>query len=309
MKIIKPSIRHWIVGVGAWGVFIFVAPIVGIYIWEERFYWIAVLCFLFGIYRIIVGVKKGVNNQIIFQATGIECSFGKEDLSIRWEDIEAIQVIDQSYEKLIMIYTDQEEIGITHPFFNKKEVLQQLNQYVSPDKFSPQALQPLLQEYYKALNREFANLPQPLKVSHLGFEKFFGIVALLGGVGCAALFYFWNNLDTALFFGPLFGGLGLILIIISLGSIEATNQEIKYRSPIRQISMRWEDIRQIYINSDNGLLALVSDEGRLVLKPGSWTGKNKEQILRLLVYKLEILGIEPKESIKISFWYSKMKRT
>ncbi len=53
-------------------------------------------------------------------------------------------------------------------------------------------------------------------------------------------------------------------------------------------------------------MALVGDNSRLILpKVSSWSGKDKELLHELVIYKIEMSKIETVESNKPAFWLSK----
>ena len=106
--------------------------------------------------------------------------------------------------------------------------------------------------------------------------------------------------------GTLFCGLGLFLLILSLGWIEGDNESITVRTLFMRHEFFWSKLQEIYVESNRGVTALVCDENRLILPSVThWSGKDKELLFELVSFKLEASKIEAIENGKILYWRSK----
>jgi len=106
--------------------------------------------------------------------------------------------------------------------------------------------------------------------------------------------------------GGLFGGLGLLLLLSCIDWMEGDNSRISVRSLFKKYTFFWIDLREIYINTNQGVIALVGDNSRLIVpKVSSWSGTDKEMLHELINYKIEMSKIESIESSKPVFWMSK----
>ena len=307
MKIIKTSKKYWLSDVIALLVFLVILSIIGLALRIEVYFEISIVAIVIGIPTIFMMLKRALSNQVIFYKNRIEGKIDRGNFNICWGDIGAVQIHDQETRKFIILHTNETAVYIPYRYFDENEVLEELKRYVPLEKFEKGSLQnlPKYRDWQISSSKEFSGLTENLKVTQSGFEKWLGFASLAFGIFMAVISY--NNSDPMgmICSGTLFGGCGIVLIFLTLGSIEANNQEISLKLPYRHVSMYWEEIREIYTNTNQGVVALVSENGRLMVKPSGWSGKDKDQLYRLLQFKIEKSGVVPKESQKILFWMSK----
>jgi hypothetical protein len=120
--------------------------------------------------------------------------------------------------------------------------------------------------------------------------------------------YYFSKVDAiaAFMMGGMFGGLGLLLLFLSIGWMEGDGSQISVRSLFRKNTFLWGDLREVYFNSNQGVMALVGENSRLIIpKFSSWSGRDKGLLDELIGYKIEMSKIEPIESNKPVFWLSK----
>ncbi len=184
-----------------------------------------------------------------------------------------------------------------------------LKEYLSASVLHPQAYQrlPWFLEWQENVTKNISAMNRPLKVSLGGFEKWLGIFSVSLGVLFVGLYLFSKvrKID-AVMGGSMFGGIGLLLLLLCIGWMEGDGNQISVRSLFRKNTFIWSDLREIYVHSNQGIMALVGDNSRLILpKFSSWSGKDKELLNELISYKIEMSKIEPVESNKPAFWSSK----
>jgi hypothetical protein len=162
-------------------------------------------------------------------------------------------------------------------------------------------------EWQENVTKKLSAINRPLKVALGGFEKWLGIFSVSLGILFAGLYYFSKvEAIVAVIIGGMFGGLGLLLLLLCIGWMEGDGNQISVRSFFRKNTFVWNDLREIYFNSNQGVMALVGANSRLILpKVSSWSGKDRELLYELISYKIEMSKIEPVESHKPVYWLSK----
>jgi hypothetical protein len=161
--------------------------------------------------------------------------------------------------------------------------------------------------WQESITKKLSAHNRPLKVSFGKSEKWLGAFSVGLGLLFAGLYYFSViEAMAAVILGGLFGGLGLLVLISCLGWLEGDHESISNRTLFRKVVFSWNELREIYINSERGVLALVGDNSRLIVPSwSSWSGKDKELLLDLLNLKIETSKLKPIESAKPLYWRSK----
>jgi hypothetical protein len=308
-KIIKTSSRYWRQEIGAIVLVSIVLPVAMILYFGEKMYAIGGLGLLVGIPCLISEVRAARRQKITFTKSALVIKVTKDDIKQPWEAIKAAKLTGHGRSRLLVLYCDEHNLNIPCKFFDESEFMERLKEHLSPTVLHPQAYQGLPQfvEWQGNITKKLSNLNRPLKVSLGRSEKRIGLF----GVGLGVLFailYFFNTIEpvAALVLSGLFGGLGLFLLLSCVGWIEGDNESISIRTLFRKVIFSWNELREIHINSDRGVLALVGDNGRLIIpNSSSWSGKDKELLLQLLHLKVEMSRLEPMESGKPLYWRSK----
>lgn len=307
-KIIKTSLRYWIEEIGGVFAFLIVLPIFAMIYWEEEFYFIGGLGLLIGIASLISNFRSAYNSKIIFTSSEIRGQINKLNFSKSLEDIKALQFSGYKTTSQLIIWTDQDIIQIPCKYFDEKELDKFLKEHLPLEVFHPLAYQklPQFQESQNERLKQFSNLYQPLSVSLGRSEKIIGSISIFLSIIMVGLLFISENDTIALVMATFLGGLGLFLILWSNSKVEATSEFIKFYSFFKEYELLWNDLKEVYVNTNNQMMALVGDKCRIVLpNPGSWSGKDRDKFFDLLYYKIETLRLQPIESKKHLYWRSK----
>src|SRR5262249_38841329 len=131
--------------------------------------------------------------------------------------------------------------------------------------------------------------------------KFVKGVGLVCGL-ISLLFAVWSWLDgevTVPLFFLLFVALGAYLILAS-GSTYMNKDSITYITSIGVYRLRWDEVREVEIDPFHGNLVFIGQNKVLsMLGPSCWSGKDREQMWRLLLAQIETRDIEIKEIMKV----------
>lgn len=308
-KIIRASSRFWKQEIGAIALFLIIFPIAGILYFGVKMYVVGGFALIFGIPYLISEFRAARKQQIIFSASEIAVKIDKENFKRPWESIKAASFIGQGQSRFLVLYFDEHNLTIPCRYYDEVELTENLKRHLSPSVLHPKAYQrlPWFLEWQESIIKKLSTMNSPLKVSLGGSEKWIGVFCVSLGFLFVGLYYF-SKVDAiaAIMIGGLFGGLGLLLLILRIGWMEGDNNQISVRSLFRKNTFVWSDLREIYIHSSQGIMALVGDNSRLILpNVSSWSGKDKELLHELISYKVEMSKIEPIESNKPLFWLSK----
>lgn len=308
-KILRPSSRYWKQEVGAIALFLIIFPIAGILYYGVKMYVAGGLALLVGIPYFISEFITARRQQITFSKSEIVARIGKEDFKQSWESVKAVKFTGQGQSRLLVLYSDEHSLNVPCKFYDEEELTNSLKEYLSPSVLHPQAYQrlPWFLEWQENVTKNISAMSRPLKVSLGGFEKWLGIFSISIGILFVGLYLFSKvrKID-AVMGGGMSGGLGILLLLLCIGWMEGDSNQISVRSLFRKNTFVWSDLREIYIHSRLGVIALVGDNSRLILpKFSSWSGNDKELLNELISYKIEISKIVPVESNKPAFWSSK----
>ena len=308
VRIIRTSSRYWIEDIGGILLFLVVFPLAGIFYWGERFYFVGGFALVVGIPSLIKGVIAAYNNKISFAKSGMVVQLGREAFKAKWESVKAIRFSGKGTSRRITLFSETQDLNIPCNYFDEKKVVNELNGHLPPEVLDPQAYHSLPQvvEWRNNTTRKLENISDPLRVS-LGIrERWIGILSICVGAAIALYSYFSSNNATDIIGGISFGGLGVLLVISCLGWIEGTYESITVRTLFRRHELSWKMLNKIFIDSNRGIVALVSDDCRLILpSPSTWSGKDKELLYELTSLKINASKIEPTENSAIVFWRSK----
>jgi hypothetical protein len=308
-KILRASSRFWKQDIGAVILFLIILPIIFILYLGGEFYFVGGLALIVGLFSIISEVRSARSQQITFSKSEIIVRIGKEDFKWPWETIKAVRFTGQGQSRLLTLYNDEYNLNIPCKYYDETELVENLKKHLSSSTLHPQAYQtlPHFLEWKENFTKKLSTINEPLKISLGGSEKWLGLFCVSLGVLFAGLYYF-SKVDAiaAFMIGGMFGGLGLLLLVLSIGWMEGDRSQISVRSLFRKNTFLWSDLREIYFNSNQGVIALVGDNSRIIIpKFSSWSGKDKELLDELIGYKIEMSKIEPIESNKPVFWLSK----
>lgn len=308
-KITKPSSKYWSRDVGATILVLFVLPIAGMLYFGGRMYIVGGFALLVGVPYLISEIRTARGQQITFSISAIVLTVGKDDFPLPWETIKAVQFTGQGHARLLILYGVEHNLNIPCRFYDEGELMERLKEHLSPSVLHPQAYQTLPQfvEWQESITKKLSSLNDPLKVSLGKSEMWIGFLGVALGVLFVVLYYFAVIEGVAaIFLGGLFGGLGLLVLLSCVGSIEGDNETISVRTLIRRVDFSWHELKEIYINSYRGVLALVGDDRRLIVPASSsWSGKDKEMLFELISLKIEKSKLAVIESSKPLYWWSK----
>ena len=309
---IKTSSRYWVEEIGGTFVALIIFPIFAIIYWGGRFYFLGTLSLLLGIFSLIRGIRPAYNSQILFTDSKISGQIGKFTFSELKEDIKAVQFSGHKRNSRLAIWTDKNIVQIPCKYFDEKKLDKLLKEHLPSEVFNPLAYEkfPQLQEWQNERVKQFSNLYEPLKVSLGKSEQIIGGISIFFSLIMVVLLYFNQGSIIPIILIIFFGGLGLFLILWSIGKIEATNEGILLRTIFAEHALSWHDLKEIYVNSNKRIIALVGDKCRIVLpSPTSWSGKDRERLYEFLEYKLETSKIQSVESKEHLYWRSKNFQT
>jgi hypothetical protein len=287
-KIIRLSSRYWQQEIGAVALLVIISPIAAILYYGGKMYVAGGFALVVGITYLISEIRKARRQQITFTESEIIVKTGKEVFKQSWESIKAVKYTRQGQSRLLILYCDDHFLKIPSRFYDKAELTDRLREHVSPSVIHPQAYQrlPWFLDWQENVTKKISAINRPLKVSLGGFEKWLGIFCVSVGILNGGLYFFSEvELIDAFMLGGLFGGLGLLLLLTCIGWMEADNSRISVRSLFKKYTFLWIDLREIYVNTNQGVIALVGDNNRLIVpKVSSWSGKDKEMLHELINY-------------------------
>lgn len=307
-EIIKTSSRFWIEEIGGIFAVLIVFPIFGIFYWGKGFYFISGLGLIVGVLNLLREFPFAYNSQLIFSNSEINGQIGKFHFSESRENIKAVQLSGSKATSLLTLWTEKNIIRIPCKYFDQKRLNELLKEYLPLDVFRPFAYKklPQFQEWQNEKIKQYSNLQEPLKVSLGKSEQFIGGISLFFSLIMVVLLYFNKGNIIPITLIIFFGGLGLFLILLSIGKIEATNDYILVRNLFTEHELVWQELQEVYVDSNKHIMALVGNKSRIILaSPASWSGKNRERLYEFIEHKIEISKIEVTESRKHLFWRSK----
>ena len=308
-KVLHTSSRFWIQEIGGLVLIFVVTPIAGFLYFGRSMYWGLGFFMLVGILLLISEFITARRQEIVFSKSEIKGRIGKEDFKQSWDSIKAVRFTGHGQSRCLVLYCDDHYLNIPCRHFNEAELIDLLHEHLSPGILHPLAYQrhPWFLEWQEYMTIKLSAIKKPLIVSLGGFEKWLGLFGVSLGIFLTG-FYLLSKVRRyeALVCGGLFGGLGLLLLLLTIGRMEGDTNQISVRSIFRKNTFVWSDLKEIYLNTNQGVMAFIGDNSRLILpKVSSWSGKDKDLFFELITYKIEMSKIEPKESIKPLFWFSK----
>ncbi len=309
-KIIKTSTRYWVQNIGAIILLSIGLPVAGIYYWGEGFLVVGIFAILVGIPYALSEVISAQKRQIYFSSSFIEIRMGGEIAQQPWESIQAVKFSGWEASRRITLFGRGQNLEIPCKYFIESELTNLLKMHLPVEAFHPLAYQKTRQflDWQESVQRLIGSVNRTLRVSLGKTERWIGIFSICMGIFTASMFYFSaRDGSGALFMGTLFGGLGLILLILSIGWIEGNNESITLRTLFEKHEFPWSRLRKIYINSNRSFITLAGDnENRLILPAANrWSGADKELLQKLITFKLESSKIEPIETVNLPYWRSK----
>jgi hypothetical protein len=307
-RILRTSIHYWLLEIGALTLILVIVPVIAIIFKWSAFYLRGGIGIVIGLILLFRNFIPAYRAKIEFTPFELRGMVEKVKFSEAWEDIQAVSFSGEGNTSLMTLWTEEHVLQIPSYFFNKKELEQLLRKHLPERAFHPLAYQSTdqFQEWQEARRKQFDTLHAPIKVSLGKTERSIGIFTLILGFLMGVLFFNADKAASLVMFS-LFGGLGLALIVFSTGSIEANSYSIKHRMLFREYEMIWNSMDEVYISSAKSVIALVSQQCRIVLpSPSNWSGKDKKELLGLIDYKIETRRIQPIESTKHLIWQSKL---
>lgn len=307
-KIIKTSVNYWTQEIGSTLLFLIVLPVFAILYWGAKFYFLGGLAFLIGIINLFRNLRPAYNAKIVFDSSKIKGNVEGFAFVQQWNDIKAVSFSGQGTTSLLTIGTENHVLQIPSRFFDKKDLEKEFRTHLPSEVFDPLAFQrlPQVQKYEQDRKSQFDNLYEPLKVSVGKSEKVVGGISLLFCVFMLSLLLFPIDKTGPLFIATIFGGLGLVLIVFSIGTIEANSETIILRMIFWEYELSWNTLREVYINLHNHTIVLTGDKCRILLpSTTSWSGKDREQLYELISVKIENSEIQPQQGTKPLYWRSK----
>ena len=103
----------------------------------------------------------------------------------------------------------------------------------------------------------------------------------------------------------VFGAIGVYLLL-DTGSIEMDAKTIKYRTPLAQYQIEWDEVTQIQVDRGGGNMVFFGKDKRLAtIGPTFWSGKDKLEMLILADEQIKKHGVETQVTNKAMFRLSK----
>jgi hypothetical protein len=303
--ILKLTKRFWIVNVGGMFGFLILMVVLGYSYQTQRFLYISLLGGLFWLSIIYRFVKKSKKFHLIFSADKIIGEIDKQAINIHWVDIKAVKLHNSGSRKYFSLSTELEDFFIPTLYFDEDLLQANLSRLAPKEAWNEDAYHKTKNYQHRKTGKEFSQLTQKLKVSGNSAERWIGVVFLVLGFIIGIISFDGSSISDLIWIAAIFVLPSTILILFSLKWVEATNHEITIRALVREVTLDWSSIRNVYKERSSGVFALVSDSGRIIIRPNRWSGKDTDQLLNLFNYKLETMGLEPTEKYRILFWWSK----
>lgn len=308
-QILKPSWNYWIHQVGILFLITIVLPVIAVFYWGSHFYLFSTYSVLVGTFTLWRKIKFALQSHISISTTGISGRINGSDFKMLWDEIKAVQFSNYSDPKMLTLFTETDSLNIPIQDFDEKTLPSLLQTHLSTEVFQEPAYQKLTRfiEWKNTNAAYFSNLSRPLKVSLDASGVVIGIL-FLGGGGIVTIFLFPTSIQqlSAWILPFILCSIGLLLVFLSRGWLEATNEGISMYSMLHRYDFSWRNIREIYISPNGAIWALVGDDARFVIPIHlRWSGKDKEQLAQLIHYKLAASGMTPIENRKVYYWRSK----
>ncbi len=306
-KIIKTPANYWIKEIGSLLLFLIILPVAILYL-GGIFYLLGGLVVLIGIINLFRDLPPAYNAKIIIDSSEIKGNVEGYTFAQRWNDIKAVSFSGDVVPSLLTIGTENHVFNISSKFFDKKELEKEFRTHLLPEVFDSFAFQRLsvVQKFEQDRKRQFDNLQEPLQVSIGKSEKNIGVISFLLCVFMLSLLFFPVDKIAPLVLAAFFGGLSLVLIVFSIGTIESNREIIILKMIFRKYELSWNNLHEVYINLHNHTIVLIGDRCRILLpSTTSWSGRDCEQLYELIILKIENSGIQSNQGRKPLYWRSK----
>ncbi len=102
-----------------------------------------------------------------------------------------------------------------------------------------------------------------------------------------------------------------IFYILIYGNLSMSSEEISYTTPLGKYRMKWDDVKQVEMNSKDGDLVFYAEDRSTrmaVVGPGFWCGRDKRELRQLLDHELEKRQIPVKLTRRASYTLCKNTR-
>jgi hypothetical protein len=307
-KIFKTSTKYWLQEIGGILLFLVIFPMFAILHWGAKFYLLGFLAILVGILYLFRDIRSVYGAEIIINDAEIKGNVEGFAFVQSWSEVKAVAFSGHGTTSLLLIGSENGVLQISSRFFDRKELEKELKEYLPSDVFDPLAFQRLsqTQRLEQERKRQFDNLREPLKVTWGKSEKTIGSISIFFGFFMVGLSIFSVDKTGPLILAAFLVGLGLFLIVFSIGTIEASNETVVLKTVFQEYELPWNTLREVYINLHNHTIVLTSDKCRIILpSTTSWSGQDREKLYELINVKIETIGISPIKGTKPLYWRSK----
>jgi hypothetical protein len=240
-----------------------------------------------------------LQRSIIFAPDSLYLSADKTNAIIPWNSIEAVKYNNFRIINCYVIYSSEGRYTFPCIGFDVDKIQALFSRYLDPAKIDPAAYkQSTCYQVWKAeILRQVAEREKPIKVFINASSMVFALFSF--SIGLIIIIYSIvqsGTLEGLAFFGLLYIGGSLFLVIASLAWIQADQHTVSNERLYRSNQIGWNDIRIAYQQKFGISIKLASDEDEVLLPLSSvFWGKDIKLFYNLLSIKLDEKGLEPVE--------------
>lgn len=253
-------------------------------------------------------IKFARSCRLIFTDSELIYQSVAGDTRIDYAMVKAIRSSTTNGQKMLILNTEDDEFRIPCMTMDLDLIKAQLKSHFSEEVLHPLAYQKTNDFItWKEKTYQAVAAKGLLRVKFGGFNKKAAWVSTVLGL---SLFLFSiisdHRLTGAGYAGLLFLGPGIFLFIFCIGVIEADRERISVKKLLHTSSFSWDDLEKHYMSYNNGAMALIGRNHRLIIPAiSSWSGPDEADLLDLIRVELEIRNIETIMSMKPELWWSK----
>ena len=260
-----------------------------------------ILVWVYGGGIFLLQIVPVVLNTINLDADGLSVYQFPHKLKIHWKDILYAEFSQKSKDlSYLFLATKNQDNMISLRFYDFAQIWSLVKNYLPLDSLDQDAEKRLYEIRQTELERLPLELNFPLKTSFSRWLKGFFWVSIIFYAYFSIDAYQNQQFDALFCFTPLF----LIMIAMELYFHQFIHMDLNgiyYKSILGSFAIRWDEIEKVV--SDTGIyssaIGIWGKNKRLVVfGPFLWSGKDKENMIYLMVAEFKIHDI----SIKTDKW-------
>lgn len=138
-------------------------------------------------------------------------------------------------------------------------------------------------------------------------HKVLGWVAMVFSI--YVMWITWRAGDRGSFLVALGFAAVACYFLLNVGSTHVDSDSIRYYLPFRTYQIRWSEVKYIEMDAEGASLVFVGENKTLSMNgPRLWTGKDKNDLQKLMVAQMKSYSIELRQTQKALFRRSKNAR-